>query len=75
MYMYIYIYIYIVMMVMLKILHVKHLPADRSQCQRLIVRRKHIFEDALHRYRSGIDLKKYIKVTYVGEPAADEGDL
>ena len=52
-------------------LHVKHLPADRSQSQRLIVRRKHVFEDALRRYRGDLDLQKYIKVNFVGEPAAD----
>ena len=54
-------------------LRVKHLPVDRSLSQRLIVRRKHVFEDALHRYRGNLDLQKYIKVTFVGEPAADEG--
>ena len=49
-------------------LHVKHLPADRSQSQRLIVRRK---QDALRRYRGDLDLQKYIKVNFVGEPAVD----
>ena len=46
---------------------------DRSQSQRIVIRRKHVFEDALHRYKSGLDFKKYLKVTFVGEPAADEG--
>ena len=54
-------------------LRVKYLPPNRSECQRLIVRRKHVFEDALHRYKSGLELTKYLKVTFVGEPAADEG--
>ena len=30
-------------------------------------------DDALYGYRRGIDLNKYMKVFFVGEPAADEG--
>ena len=31
------------------------------------MRRKHVFEDALHRFKSGLDLKKHVCVTFVGE--------
>ena len=51
----------------------KFLPADTSKYQRIIVRRRHLFEDALHRFRSGVDFHKYIHVTFIGEPAVDAG--
>ena len=38
-----------------------------------MIRRKHVWEDALHRFKSGLDLNKYLKVTFLGEPAVDEG--
>ena len=31
------------------------------------------WEDALCRFKAGISVKKYIKVTFVGEPAVDQG--
>lgn len=51
----------------------KYLPVESSQYQRIIVRRKHIWEDALHRYRVGIDFHKYIHITFFGEPGVDAG--
>ena len=51
----------------------KFLPIDSSEYQRIIVRRKHLWEDALHRFHSGIDFHKHIHVTFVGEPAVDAG--
>ena len=48
---------------------IRYLPADRSLVQRLIVRRRHVFDDAMQ----CLDLQKYIKVTFIREPAADEG--
>ena len=39
----------------------------------MIVRRRYLWEDALKRFKSGIDEKKHIKVTFVGEPAVDQG--
>ncbi len=47
-------------------LYVKNLPVDRLlsvNCQRIVVRRKHLLFDAM----------KYLKVTFVGEPAVDDG--
>ena len=52
---------------------VKMLPVDRSEYQQIVVRRKHLWEDALHRFQSGINFRKYIRVTFVGEPAVDDG--
>ena len=36
---------------------VKMLPVDRSEYQRIVVRRKHLWEDALRRFRSGINFQ------------------
>ena len=52
---------------------VKNLPIDRSCNQRIAVRRKHLCADAMNRFRTGIDEHKYLKVTFVGEPAVDDG--
>ena len=42
--------------------------------QRIIVRRSHLFSDALRTFsRFSFDPTKYLKVTFVGEPAVDEG--
>ena len=49
------------------------MPIDSSKYQRIIVRRRHLWEDALHRFRSGIDFQKHLHVTFVGEPAVDAG--
>ena len=40
---------------------------------RITVRRKKIFEDALLYFRKGIPQDKGLKVTFVGEPAVDDG--
>lgn len=47
------------------------LPADRSQFQRVIVHRRHLFQDALW-LPIGNELSRHIHVTFVGEPAMDE---
>ena len=52
---------------------VKMLPVDRSEYQRIVVRCKHLWEDALRRFRSGINFQKYIRITFVGEAAVDDG--
>ena len=52
---------------------VKMLPVDRSEYQQIVVRRKHLWEDALHHFQSGINFRKYIRITFVGEPAVDDG--
>lgn len=45
-------------------------PEDRL---RIVVQRKHIFEDTLHRLRNGIDVSKHLRVTFIGEPAINDG--
>ena len=50
------------------------LPVDREENKTLIVvRRRHIFLDALHQFRCGIDFSKYLRVRFVGEPGIDTG--
>ena len=52
----------------------KFLPDDTTtNYQRVIVRRRHLWDDALYRFCIGIDFSKYIHVTFVGEPAVDAG--
>lgn len=52
---------------------IKYLPVSKDEYQRVVLRRKHLWEDALSCFKSGIDQKKHIKVTFVGEPAVDQG--
>ena len=40
---------------------------------RIVVRRKHIWTDSLHAFKNGLDFDKHIKVTFIGEPAVDQG--
>ena len=44
-------------------------PTDETR----VVRRKHVFDDALHRVKSDLDVNKRIKITFVDEPAVDAG--
>ncbi len=44
-----------------------------EQTYRLKVRRKHIWEDALHQFMHKILPTHYIRVTFLGEPAVDAG--
>lgn len=53
----------------------QHLPVDWSESQRIVVRRKHIWEDALHHFKQGVNENKYLKVTFGGEPGVDDGGL
>ena len=52
---------------------VKYLPIDKSEFQRIVVRRNHLFEDTLKRFQGGLDFHKYVRVLFVGEPAVDDG--
>ena len=52
---------------------VKVLPSDKYDRVRIIVRRSNILKDTLHRLRNDLDISKYIRVTFVNEPAVDEG--
>lgn len=40
----------------------------------LVIRRKHVLEDAMHYFRKNEGLDGKLKVTFVGEPAVDEGE-
>ena len=49
------------------------LPVDKSQYQRIVIRRPKIWEDTLNSFQSGINFRKYIRVTFCAEPAVDDG--
>ena len=51
----------------------KFLAIDTSLYQHIIIRQKHLWEDSIHCFRSGIDFQKHLRVTFVGEPAVDAG--
>ena len=36
---------------------------------RLVVRRKHVFDDALHQVKSNLEVNKRLKTTFFDEPA------
>ena len=63
-----------------KVKHILLQHQDKVMCkglddvQRIVVRRSHLFSDAFRTFsRSVFDPTKYLKVTFVGEPAVDEG--
>lgn len=58
---------------LLRLQKLKVLPVDKNEYQRIVIRRKHLWEDALRYFRGGINFKKYIRVTFISEPAVDEG--
>ena len=47
------------------------LPADKENKTKLVIRRRHLYEDAFHKFRMGIDLNKNLSITFVGEAAVD----
>lgn len=49
-----------------------YLPVDKDQYTRIVVRRKHLWADALSQFKN-LNERKYVRVTFVGEPAVDEG--
>ena len=51
----------------------KSLPIDATISQRIIVRRKHLWEDALYRFRAGIDFNKHLRILFIGKPGVDHG--
>ena len=51
----------------------KMLPVNTADYTRIVVRRRCLFKDALHYFKTGIDYEKYIRVSFIGEPAVDEG--
>ena len=51
---------------------IKYLPVDKEQYTRVVVHRKHLWDDAMS-YIKSLDECKHIRVTFIGEPAVDEG--
>ena len=51
---------------------IQYLPVDKDQYTRVVVRRKHLWEDALPQLMK-LNERKYIRVTFIAEPAVDEG--
>ena len=51
---------------------IKYLPVDKEQYTRIVVCRKHLWDDAMSHIKS-LDECKHIRVTFIGEPAVDEG--
>lgn len=49
------------------------LPSDRSDKVRIVIRRSKILHDTLYLLRNGLDVLKHIRVTFVNEPAVDQG--
>ena len=47
-------------------------PNSQDFCT-LRVRSKHLLEDTLHKFRCGLITDKRLRVTFLGEPAVDEG--
>ena len=49
------------------------LPRDKFDRARVIVLRSNILTESLHLLRNGLDVTEYLHVTFVNEPAVDEG--
>ena len=49
------------------------LPTDVEDRVRIIVQRKHVWDDTLHKLCNGFDTSKHLQVTFLGEPAIDDG--
>ena len=49
------------------------LSSDPEDIYRIRVRHQGIWEDTLHQLRKQIPLTKYLKITFLGEPAVDAG--
>ena len=53
---------------------VRNLPIDNDDnYQRMAIRRKYIFQDTLHHLKHYYNPSKYLRVTFLGEPAVDKG--
>lgn len=49
------------------------ITGDVEAVEKITIRRSHIWGDTLRAWRRQLDLRKRIKVTFLGEPAVDEG--
>lgn len=52
--------------------HRKKMVTSDELKVRLVVRRKHVFEDALHKIK-GLDVNRCLKITFINKPAVDAG--
>lgn len=53
---------------------VQKLPIENDDnYQRIIIRRNHVFKDTLHHLKNHFNPHKYIRITFVNEPAVDNG--
>ena len=51
----------------------ENLHSDKQNTHRITVRRTHIWQDALKAFKRPFDVKKHLRVTFLGEPAVDGG--
>ncbi len=49
------------------------ISGEYDQCQRIVIRRKYIWEDTLAQIKKGVMFHWHLRVTFVGEPAVDAG--
>ena len=50
-----------------------YLPVDNEDRTRIAIRRRYILDDTLHAFREGLNMSKYLKITFLGEAAVDAG--
>ena len=49
------------------------LPPFSDEKVRIMIHRKHLWSEFLHKLQNGFDVNKPLKVTFVGKPGVDEG--
>ena len=61
------------MNVLLKDHQARYMHEEEENAQRIVVRRKHVWDDTVRKLKGGLDANKPIKVSFVGDVAVDEG--
>ncbi len=51
----------------------EQLNSDKYDTHRITVRRTHIWEDAMKAFNRPFDVRKHLRITFLGEPAVDDG--
>ena len=46
---------------------------EEENAQRIVVRRKHVWDDTVRKLKGGLDANKPIKLSFIGDVAVDEG--
>ena len=49
------------------------LSQNKDDIFRIKIRRKYIWEDSLNVFKRGVPVSKYLRITFLGEPAVDAG--